>query len=58
MEKRFEVGDLVAAKVRPLVPLVIRLYARRVYYCNVMEDPSAREQVYFDRELMPYAGDP
>ena len=54
MEKRFEIGDVVCAKVKPSIALVVRLYARRIYYCNLQNQPSANEQVYFDRELKPY----
>ncbi len=57
MENRFKIGDFVFAKVRPSVPLVVRLYERRIYYCNVKMDPSAKELVYFERELMPYLDD-
>lgn len=51
---RFKIGDFVCAKVRPSVSLVVRLYARRVYYCTVQNDPLANELVYFDRELKSY----
>ncbi|MGW9684435.1 hypothetical protein [Flagellimonas sp. 2504JD1-5] len=51
MENRFKIGDVVCAKVRPSVSLVVRLYARKVYYCAIQNDPLANELVYFDREL-------
>lgn len=58
MEDEYKKGDIVCAKVRPLVPLVIRIYARKIYYCTVKNDPSAKELVYFGRELKPYQEDP
>ncbi|NAY91202.1 hypothetical protein GTQ34_04655 [Muricauda sp. JGD-17] len=54
MENRFKKGDVVCAKVRPSVSLVVRLYARRVYYCTTQNNPSEKELVYFDRELKSY----
>ena len=51
MENRFKIGDVVCAKVRPSVSLIIQLYTRRVYYCTVQNDPLANELVYFDTEL-------
>ncbi|MCX2678910.1 hypothetical protein OOZ15_03065 [Galbibacter sp. EGI 63066] len=57
MENRFKIGDTVCAKVRPSVMLVVRLYARRIYYCTIEnDDPTAKELAYFDRELKPYEG--
>ena len=56
MEKRFEIGDVVCAKVSPTTVLVVRLYARRIYYCTPQNQPNAKDQVYFDRELKPYEG--
>ncbi len=57
MENRFKAGDFVFAKVRPSVPLIIRIYARKIYYCKIKSDPNTQELVYFDRELMPYVED-
>lgn len=54
MEDKYKIGDVVCAKVRPLVALVVRIYARKVYYCTVKNDPSAKELVYFERELKSY----
>lgn len=53
---RYKKGDLVYAKVRPCVTLVVRLYVRKVYYCAIHNDPTANELVYFDSELRPYLG--
>lgn len=51
---KFNRGDIVCAKVRPTVPLSIRLYARRMYFCIIQSDPSATEMVYIESELKPY----
>ncbi|WP_350289208.1 hypothetical protein [uncultured Croceitalea sp.] len=56
MAKRFEIGDVVCAKVSPSIVLVVRLYARKIYYCTLQNQPNANEQVYFERELKPYEG--
>ncbi len=51
MKNRFKIGDVVCARVRPSVSLVVRLYTRKVYYCKIQNDPLANEMVYFDKEL-------
>ncbi|TXN35242.1 hypothetical protein FVB32_11685 [Flagellimonas hymeniacidonis] len=58
VESRYKIGDIVCAKVRPSVLLVVRLYARKVYYCTIQNDPLANELVYFDRELKSCDGIP
>ena len=58
MEGEYKKGDVVCAKVRPLVALVVRIYVRKIYYCNVKNDPSAKELVYFGRELKSYQENP
>ena len=54
VNKRYKKGELVFAKVRPCVTLVVRLYIRNVYYCTIQNDPAAGELIYFDSELKPY----
>lgn len=56
MKNRYKKGDLVYAKVRPSVILVVRLYVRKVYYCAIQNNTAANELVYFDSELRPYIG--
>ncbi|MFI2744592.1 hypothetical protein ACG2LH_17795 [Zhouia sp. PK063] len=53
--QRYKKGDQVCAKVRPTVPLTVRIYAYKVYYCDVNNDLKAKEQVYFERELQFYS---
>ncbi|XLS30830.1 hypothetical protein ACJD0Z_08350 [Flavobacteriaceae bacterium M23B6Z8] len=57
-EHRFKTGDIVCAKVRPVVSLAVRLYARNVYYCIVQNDPLANEMVYFESELKCFDSTP
>lgn len=52
--ERYKEGDRVCAKIRPQVPLAVRIYANKVYYCDVEGDINAKEQVYFERELKFY----
>ena len=51
-EKRFEDGEEVYAIAHPSVPLIVRRYIDRVYYCRVRDDATQKEQVYYDRELV------
>lgn len=53
---RYKKGDLVIAKVRPCVVLVVRLYVREVYYCTIRNGPGTNELVYLESELRPYKG--
>lgn len=45
-------GDVVYAKVIPTLKLKIRRYTDQVYYFEPLDDPEAREQVYYERELV------
>jgi len=45
-------GDVVCAKVNPPLKLKIRRYVDQVYYCKLLDDPEAKELVYFERELV------
>jgi len=53
---RYKKGDLVFAKVRPCVILVVRLYVRKVYYCTIRNGPGTNQLVYLESELRPYNG--
>lgn len=52
---KYEVGQQVCAKVAPEVPLTVRRFVDAIYYCKVATMPDQREQVFFERELIPYA---
>jgi hypothetical protein len=54
MENKFKEGELVYARVNPTLILVIRRYVNRIYYCKIQADPSHKELVYFERELIPH----
>ena len=55
VQNKYNPGDVVYAKANPDVKLVIRRYVDRVYYCKVDTNPSGKEQVYFERELVENA---
>lgn len=55
-DNRFPLGTVVYAKENLSLKLVVKSYYQRVYYCTIAEDPSRKELVYFDRELVPPAG--
>lgn len=50
----FKTGDIVCAKVNPIKPLKVRIFARKVYYCDVLDKPNQKEEVYFEREIELY----
>ena len=54
MENKFKSGDIVCAKVNPTTPLKVRVIARKVYYCDVLDLPEEKEKVYFEREIKFY----
>ncbi len=49
---KFKEGEEVISKVDPSKILVVRRYLQRIYYCKVKNDPTAKELVYFERELL------
>lgn len=52
MENKYKEGQEVFAKVNPTLKLIIRRYVDRIYYCKVKENPTQKELVYFEREIM------
>jgi hypothetical protein len=52
MEHKFKEEEVVCALKNPTLKLLIRSYVDRIYYCKIMEDPTRKELVYFERELM------
>ncbi len=52
MENKYKEGDVVYAKENPEKKLVVRRYVDRIYYCKVQDDATAKELVYFERELI------
>jgi len=53
MENKYKEGEEVYAIVDPSLTLIIRRYVDRIYYCKIKKDPTLKELVYFERELMP-----
>ena len=52
MENIFSEGSVVYARENPALALVVRRYVGRIYYCTLQNNPSHKELVYFERELM------
>ena len=52
MENKYKEGEEVYAKVNPSLKLIIRRYVDRIYYCKIKINPTLKEPVYFERELM------
>ncbi len=46
-------GSLIFAKDRPTIPMVIRRYIGRIYYCRNQRDSAESERSYFEHELLP-----
>ncbi|MFD3001859.1 hypothetical protein ACFS7Z_15905 [Pontibacter toksunensis] len=53
LENLFPIGSEVFAKVNPDLKLTIRHYLKRIYYCTVNNNPSQKDLVYYERELVP-----
>ncbi len=54
MENKYKEGDIVCAKENPSQKLIVRRYVDKIYYCRVKDEPTAKELVYFERELGSY----
>ena len=52
METKYKNGEVVSERIRPALKLVIRRFMNGIYYCEVQENRSRKELVYFERELM------
>jgi hypothetical protein len=52
VQNKYMAGDVVCVKVNPTIKLKIRRYIDQVYYCKVLDNPEAREFVYYERELV------
>jgi hypothetical protein len=52
MENKFLEGSVVFAKAHPSLRLVVRRFAKRIYYCTNPAQPQAKELVYYERELL------
>lgn len=52
VKNNYQAGDTVYSKTNPTVPLVVRRYIDRIYYCKFPDDPLRKELVLFERELV------
>lgn len=50
-DNKYKAGETVFAKESPTIPLIIRRYVHRIYYCKIVDDPENAESVYYEREL-------
>ncbi len=49
---KYQAGDKVFAKVDPEIPLVVRRYVNRIYYCKFQNQPEKSEIALFEREIV------
>lgn len=49
---KYQAGEIVYAKVDPERKLFIKQYMDQIYYCGIVDEPYAKELVYFERELV------
>lgn len=49
----YKVGAIITARVNPGLKLVITKYYKGAYYCSVVGDPTRRNMIYFERDLVP-----
>ena len=52
MKNKYEVGELVCARVNPGLMLIIGQCVDHTYYCRVKGNIETDETVYFEKELM------
>jgi hypothetical protein len=51
-DNAYKIGTFIQAKESPDRKLLIEAYQQRIYYCSVVDQPNARQLVYFERELV------
>lgn len=52
LDNKYKEGEIVYAKECPCIPLIIRRYVNRMYYCRIVDDPEDDDLVYYERELI------
>lgn len=52
MDNIYQEGSYITAKNDPSRKLIIKRYIKRIYYCNVVGDPTEKLLVFFERELI------
>ncbi len=53
MENKFKEGEVVRARINPNQNLIVNRYVNQIYYCKIQENPTHKDLVYFERELLP-----
>jgi hypothetical protein len=48
----YSVGTIITAKDAPTVKLEITKYYQRIYYCAIVGNETAKQKVYFEKELI------
>ena len=38
----------------PLTRLKVKYFVRRIYYCDIVNHPNEKEEIYFEREIEVY----
>ena len=56
MENKYQIGDEVFSKENPDTKLKVRRYVNRIYYCQTVERPAAKDVVFFENELTDTTG--
>jgi hypothetical protein len=51
-QSKFKAGDLVYAKENPSSLLVVKSFMNKVYFCFAEEDPSKKQLVFLEGELL------
>jgi hypothetical protein len=52
MDNIYKEGTFISAKADPKRKLIIDRYLKRIYYCKMVDDPTGKLFVYFERELI------
>lgn len=52
MDNIYQAGSIITAQNDPETRLIINRYLDRIYYCEVINDPTHKLLAYFERELI------
>lgn len=48
----YQEGTIISAKEDPGLKLLIRSYRQHIYFCSIIDEPSAKYLAYFEEELV------
>lgn len=51
MTTKFQKGEVVVERIRPMQQLTVKRYKDGLYYCITTERVRSKELVYFEKEL-------